>query len=51
MSLDDETTTWISGFASGVAACSAGVYLLHKRAQRRSDPALIDDEGTVIPIE
>ncbi|QSG04129.1 hypothetical protein AArcS_2942 [Natranaeroarchaeum sulfidigenes] len=51
MSLDSETTAWISGFASGVATCSVGLYLLHRRAQRRSEPALVDDDGTVIPIE
>ncbi|MCL9812498.1 hypothetical protein [Natranaeroarchaeum aerophilus] len=51
MSLDSETTAWISGFASGVATCSVGLYLLHRRAQRRSEPALVDDDGTAIPIE
>lgn len=51
MSDNDETNTWLHGFASGVAACSIGAYLVHRRAQRRQDPALIDEDGTVIPLE
>ncbi|GAA0672848.1 hypothetical protein ACFQDG_15120 [Natronoarchaeum mannanilyticum] len=51
MSMDDETSSWLHGFASGVAACSVGAYLLARRAQRDRQPALIDEDGTVIPLE
>lgn len=51
MSVDEETSTWVHGFATGVAACSLGMYLVHRRAQRRKQPALIDEDGSVIPLE
>jgi hypothetical protein len=51
MSTDDETSAWLHGVASGIAACSVGAYLLHRRAQQRSEPALVDEDGTIIPLE
>lgn len=51
MSMEDETSSWLHGFASGVAACSVGAYLLARRTQRDQQPALIDEDGTVIPLE
>ncbi|WP_179747502.1 hypothetical protein [Natronoarchaeum philippinense] len=49
--MDEDTSTWLHGFASGVAACSVGAYLLAKRARHERQPALIDEDGTVIPLE
>jgi hypothetical protein len=40
---------WLHGFTAGVAAC--GFMLFVRRKLRNRRPRLIDEQGTVIPIE
>ena len=40
---------WLSGFATGVAVCGLALYAKRKVNRRR--PPVLQDEGTVIPID
>lgn len=42
---------WIEGLAIGAAVTAVGMQYLHTRDASADDPAIILDDGTVIPLD